>query len=193
MAENGIGSTTDLPVAGLGVDIVEVERVARACERSARFTQRVFTEGERAYCEAHGHPERHYAARFAAKEAVAKALGTGFRGFGPQDVEVVLNEKGRPGIELHGGAAAVAAEAGIIAVHVSLSHTSGMAVANAVAVTEETLPHRDKGETPQEKLFKAFKEARTLLDELDAHQRGGEAGQGAPAAEENATDPLPFD
>ena len=158
--------------AGLGVDIVEVDRVKRALERTPRFAERVFTEGERAYCSSKRFPERHYAARFAAKEAVSKALGTGFRGFGVSDIEVVLDEKGKPSVALHGFAAQLAAEKGIVAVHISLSHTSALAVANAVAVTAEALPRRDEHENPQQQLLKAFKDVRGVLDEIEARRTG---------------------
>lgn len=161
--------------AGLGVDIIEVERVMRAMQRTPRFAESVFTDDERAYCDSHAHPDRHYAARFAAKEAVAKALGTGFSGFGPHDIEVALNDKGKPVAVLAGRAAEAAEAAGVIAVHLSLSHTSELAIANAVAVTQEALPQRDERENPQERLLRAFKDVRGVLDEIDARRTGADA------------------
>ena len=106
---------------GLGVDIVEIARMRRILERTPRFRERVFSEEERAYCDATANPETHYATRFAAKEAVVKALGTGFsRGIGVRAAE--------------------------------------------------------KRVDPMEELSKQFKEARALLDEMDAP-----APEGAPA------------
>lgn len=175
--------------AGLGVDIVDVERMGRVLSRTPRFAMRVFTDRERAYCEGRGRPEMHYAARFAAKEAVAKALGSGFSGFGPADVEVVSDEEtGRPLVRLHGGAAQVAERQGVVAVHVSLSHTPKLAVANAVAVTSGSLPRREERDDPKQRLERAFKEARSLLDEMDALQHGADLGQGEGGVGQGADD-----
>ena len=104
----------DAPRTGLGVDIVEVARMEQIIVRSPAFTRRVFSEQERAYAEAHHRPAVHYAMFFAAKEAVLKALGTGFsRGIKVTDVEVVHEQSGRPNAVLHGRAKEVAAELGI--------------------------------------------------------------------------------
>ena len=90
---------------GLGVDIVEIARMRRILERTPSFREKVFSEEERSYCESTANPEVHYATRFAAKEAVLKALGTGFsRGIANHDVEVRRNAKGRPFVVLHGRA-----------------------------------------------------------------------------------------
>ena len=80
---------------GLGVDIVEIERMRRILERTPSFARKVFSEAERAYCDGKAQPEVHYATRFAAKEAVVKALGTGFsEGIGVRDIEVRRTSKG---------------------------------------------------------------------------------------------------
>lgn len=166
-------------VAGLGVDIVEIERIKRVLERSPRFRERVFTEGERAYCEAKHLPAVHYATHFAAKEAVLKALGTGFaNGIGFTDVEVTHNDKGRPVPLLHRRAAQVAAEQGVLDLHLSLSRTHGTAVANAIAVTQGARPAPPQEKpSPKEELAAAFKEMRGLLDELDAPAAEGDAAE----------------
>ena len=99
---------------GLGVDIVEIERMKRILARTPSFRTRMFSEDERAYCDAKATPEVHYATRFAAKEAVLKALGTGFtRGINPRDIEVKRTSKGRPYVSLTGRAREVAHEAGV--------------------------------------------------------------------------------
>jgi holo-[acyl-carrier protein] synthase len=114
-----------------GVDIIEVERVRRAAERHGeRFFQRFFTEGERARC-AGRFPA--LAARFAAKEAVAKALGTGIGDIRWVDIEVVHDSRGRPEIALHGAAAELAEQMGLREWSLSLSHTHEHALAFVVA------------------------------------------------------------
>lgn len=120
-------------IVGLGTDIVEVERIRRLV-RSEAFLRKVFTEGERRYCDGKADPALSYAARFAAKEAVAKALGTGFgEHCALLDVEVVLSESGVPGVALSGAAAGRAHVMGIADWLLSLSHTDGMAIATALA------------------------------------------------------------
>lgn len=122
-------------IAGIGVDIVEIGRMARALARHENaFFRRVFTEGEQADCRSEKGRAAHFAARFAAKEAIMKALGCGWGPIGWQDVEILRSRSGRPVVTLHGDAARVAAQRGIAAVHVSLSHEREYAVAYAVAV-----------------------------------------------------------
>ncbi len=114
-----------------GVDIIEVERVRQAVERHGqRFTQRIFTAAEWARC-AGSYPA--LAARFAAKEAAAKALGTGIRDVRWTDFEVVNGELDRPELALHGAAAELAASLGLTEWAISLSHTREHAVAVVVA------------------------------------------------------------
>lgn len=156
---------------GLGVDIVEIARVRRILERTPSFRTRVFSEEERAYCDATANPEVHYATRFAAKEAVVKALGTGFsRGIGVRDIEVRRNAKGRPYVVLSGRAKQVAAEQGVRELPLSLSFTHTDAVACAMAITEESVRAQEQRVNPMEELAKQFKEARKMLDEMDAPQ-----------------------
>ncbi|MCG3124068.1 MAG: Holo-[acyl-carrier-protein] synthase [Phycisphaerales bacterium] len=118
-----------------GIDIVEVDRIRRMLdEHGESFRQRCFTAGEIAYCERGGRRDEHYAARFAAKEAVLKALGTGWSaGIAWTDVEVVLLPSGQPTVALRGKAAEIASVLGVKAWALSLSHTSGTAVASAIA------------------------------------------------------------
>lgn len=154
-------------ITGLGVDIVEIERMAEALRRRPRMKERLFSEEERAYCDKRNKPEIHYAMRFAAKEAVLKALGTGFSGMRFRDVEVMRDERGRPVPKLSGRAAEVAEAAGVVEMHLSLSFTHSTAVASAVAITEAMRPRRDQEpETPQQRLAASFKGARSLLDDV---------------------------
>ena len=122
--------TPEFPI-GLGVDIVECDRIRRLVERADdAFLRRVFTEEERAYCARMADPVPHYAARFAAKEAVAKALGTGIGASAAlAEIEVVRAANGAPGIRLHGTADATAARLGLHGFRLSLSHTRDLAIA----------------------------------------------------------------
>jgi holo-[acyl-carrier protein] synthase len=115
----------------VGVDLVEIRRVADLVEcYGERFARRIFTERELADCE--GRPES-LAARWAAKEAAAKALGTGFGPVDHQDVEVVPDEAGCPHVQVHGRAAELAARRGLTRWALSLAHDGGMAIAFVVA------------------------------------------------------------
>ncbi|OPY58014.1 MAG: Holo-(acyl-carrier-protein) synthase [Pelotomaculum sp. PtaU1.Bin035] len=130
-----------LPTSGLfgvGTDIVEIERVKQAAVRSGgRFLKRVFTISERNFCDARRDRFACYAARFAAKEAVFKAIGTGLAGSRWTDVEIGRKTGGCPTVLLHGAAAAVAEERGIGRVLLSLSHDRDRALAFVVAEREE--------------------------------------------------------
>lgn len=123
-------------VLGIGVDIVETARIQGSIERfGERFLRRVFTEGERDYCGAMPFPARHYGARFAAKEAVSKAFGTGIGSqVGWRDIEVKRKETGEPFILLHGAAADLAGRLHIQQALVSLSHSDLYSVANAILI-----------------------------------------------------------
>ncbi|MHB8762307.1 MAG: holo-ACP synthase [Coriobacteriia bacterium] len=159
--------TDVLTVTGLGVDIVEIERMRDALERRPRMKERLFSEEERAYCDRRNKPEIHYAMRFAAKEAVLKALGTGFSGMRFRDVEVRRDERGRPVPVLSGRAAEVAEASGVVEMHLSLSFTHKTAVASAVAITERMRPAlQEELQTPAQRLAASFKDARALLDDV---------------------------
>jgi holo-[acyl-carrier protein] synthase len=115
-------------VSGIGVDLLEVARLERALERRPRLAERLFTDAERSYAAERARPIMHLAARFCAKEAVAKALGLTAWSF--RDVEVIATGAA-PEVRLSGSAAARAAELGVSA-SVSLTHTAGLAGAVAV-------------------------------------------------------------
>lgn len=119
-------------IIGIGVDMVALARVQAVCERRAeQFARRVFTERERAYFVPEPDIAR-IAARFAVKEAVSKALGTGIGKVGWQDIETVHSSVGAPQVQLYGKAAALAQEKGVQTVHCSISHERTMAVAMIV-------------------------------------------------------------
>jgi len=123
-------------IIGHGVDLVENCRVVELIEKHGeRFLARVFTDDERAYAESSNKRKKeHYAARFAAKEAVFKALGTGWRdGMAWTDVEVVRLSTGQPTIILSGRALELASQRGITEWHISLSHTETHSIASVIA------------------------------------------------------------
>jgi holo-[acyl-carrier protein] synthase len=117
----------------LGVDLIEIERVRRALDRYPSFRERCFTEAERAYCDSKPNPPQHYAARFAGKEAVGKALGVGVH-FTWREIEIAGRPK--PGVHLSGRTAAVAARLGVALVELSMTHSRELAAAIAVAVPD---------------------------------------------------------
>jgi holo-[acyl-carrier protein] synthase len=123
-------------IVGIGLDVCEIERIERALAGAsgARFRARVFTADEVAYGKARGRTGvQSYAAAFAAKEAVLKALGTGWgKGLGWHAVEVVHDAAGAPAIVLHGPALALARRRGVARTHLTLSHAGGLAVAMVV-------------------------------------------------------------
>ena len=166
-----------MPV-GLGVDIVEIDRMKRILGRSPAFVRKVFTEGEQDYCNSKAHPATHYAARFAAKEAVCKALGTGIlvKGIRMHDVEVVRDAHGKPAVALHGAAARIASEQGVIEVPLSLSYTHDVAVANAVAITKSSQVKSEKRRDVKAELAQQFKELRSVLDDLGDQTTSGAQG-----------------
>ena len=119
----------------VGLDLIEIERIRAALDRYPRFRERCFTEAERAYCDSRANPAQHYAARFAGKEAVGKALGFGVaRAFAWKDVEIA----GRPkqSVRLSGQVQAWSARVGAGEIDLSMTHSKGMAA--AVAVVEQS-------------------------------------------------------
>ena len=118
----------------VGVDLIEIERIRRALERYPSFRERCFTEAERAYCDSRPNPAQHYAARFAGKEAVGKALGFGVAvRFAWRDVEI--RGRPKPGVHLSGRVAARAEELGAGAIDLSMTHSRELAAAIAVVET----------------------------------------------------------
>ena len=123
-----------MSVLGIGVDLVECARIQHSIDRfGERFLQRVFTEGEIAYSQSMKYPARHFAARFAAKEALSKAFGTGIgKSMGWKDIDVHRKPSGEPFVVLEGGAKQLAADRGVDKIWSSLTHTENHAVATIV-------------------------------------------------------------
>src|SRR5271165_6134382 len=121
-------------IVGTGIDIAEVPRIRQSIERFGdRFLQRIYTAGEIRYCDSKANRAERYAARFAAKEAAMKALGTGWNhGVRWRDCEVVRLPGGRPSIVFHGKATEVAARLGVKNAALSLSHTADQAIAQVI-------------------------------------------------------------
>lgn len=118
-------------IVGTGIDLAEVDRIQASIERHGeRFLQRIYTAGEVAYVERKANRYERYAARFAAKEAGMKAIGTGWRrGVTFQDFEVANLPSGRPTLLLHGRAAEIASQLGVKRISLSLTHTSAQGMA----------------------------------------------------------------
>lgn len=123
-----------MPVRGIGIDIVQLERMAASLERfGERMERRLFTEAELEYCRRHRDPLPHLAARFAAKEAASKAIGTGMSGgVGFRQFEVIQPGGRQPRLEFHAAALERFRALGCTASHLSLAHDAGMAVACVV-------------------------------------------------------------
>jgi len=123
-------------IVGLGTDIVEVSRIEKMIERHAdSFVSRIFTSGEIAYCQQRKFSAEPFAGRWAAKEAVMKALGTGFiQGTHFQEIEIVTEESGRPRVVLHGSTLELARQLFIDEILVTMSHCREYATATAISV-----------------------------------------------------------
>jgi holo-[acyl-carrier protein] synthase len=121
-------------IVGLGLDISDVNRIQASIERHGdAFLHRVYTPAEIAYCKQHRNPYERYAARFAAKEAAMKALGTGWRGgIAWRDFEVSNQASGRPALRFHGKAAEIARKRGVRNISLSLTHTAEQAMAMVI-------------------------------------------------------------
>lgn len=125
-------------IFGIGTDMIEVSRVKAVMESDTGFRDKIFTEGEIAYCEKLKNKHQNYAARFSAKEAFLKALGTGWRyGIGFADIDVYHDDLGNPHIRLYGKAKELANQEKISRIHVSLSHVREMATATVILEKED--------------------------------------------------------
>jgi holo-[acyl-carrier protein] synthase len=125
-------------ISGTGIDIIEVHRIQTVMERDIGFREKIFTSGEIIYCETKKNKYQHYAARFSAKEAFLKAIGTGWRfGIRFADIDVYHDDFGKPLIRLTGKAEELALRDGISKIHVSLSHLKEMATAVVIVEKEE--------------------------------------------------------
>ena len=120
-------------LVGVGIDLVDVDRLAAVMRRRPGLAERVFTDRERATTATGTRVNERLAARFAAKEATMKALGVGLGAFALRDVEVIVSDAGTPSLVLAGGALAVAEGRGAGTLHLSITHTAGSAAAVVVA------------------------------------------------------------
>jgi holo-[acyl-carrier protein] synthase len=124
-------------VFGIGTDIIEIQRVERALRRTGRLKQKIFTPREIEYCELRAKSAQHFAARFAAKEAFLKAMGTGWQGGHRFDeIEVINDQLGKPEAVVHGKVKAFCEENRIAGLHVTLSHLKDLAIATVVLEKE---------------------------------------------------------
>jgi holo-[acyl-carrier protein] synthase len=121
-------------VIGIGTDLVELDRFRLALTRTPGIVDRLFTDGERAYAELRRDPTERFAARFAAKEAVLKAMGAGIGECDFREIEVVRAESGAPSVQLHGRAAGLASDRGVGEWRLTMTHTASLAQAIAVAL-----------------------------------------------------------
>jgi len=120
-------------IRGIGVDIIDIPRIKKMVEDDSRFIEKIFSASETAYCNEKARKEIHFAARFAAKEAFFKAIGTGWRyGMSWQDISVENDELGKPGIVLSGKTLDFFKEKGFQSIQLSISHTKENAVAFVV-------------------------------------------------------------
>ena len=119
-------------IRGIGTDIVQVDRIGTAVKRTAMFLEKVFTEEERKYFKSRKDNLETIAGNFAAKEAISKALGTGIRGFGLLDIEILRNEMGQPIVNISDKVKEVISIKEDFSIHVSISHTSKNAIAFAI-------------------------------------------------------------
>ena len=119
---------------GIGTDLVELDRFRQALTRTPKIVDRLFTADERAYAELRNDPTERYAARFAAKEAILKAMSAGIGECRFRDIEVVRAESGAPSVRLHGKAAALASSRGVTEWRLTMTHTASLAQAIAIAL-----------------------------------------------------------
>jgi len=124
-------------ILGVGIDIVEIRRIKNAIESNDRFLEKIFTSTELEYLKSRNLRPEYVAGRFAAKEAVAKALGTGFRGFDFKDIEIDRTTLGKPIVVLKGKAKLIAKKEGQYNIHLSISHGEDSAVAYAILEVEK--------------------------------------------------------
>lgn len=151
---------------GIGVDIFEIARMKKALERRPHLKRQLFSEEEIHYAEAAHFPYEHFSAFFAAKEAVAKAMGLGFCAeLRPRDICITHDRAGKPFVEFSERAQIVLAACGLARVLVSLSHTKELAIANALALPKQEPKEKTRPRADQEHTSIRYKEALAILDE----------------------------
>jgi holo-[acyl-carrier protein] synthase len=121
-------------ILDIGIDIVEIDRIAMASKKNERFLKRIFTENELALFKSNGYKPHSIAGNFAAKEAISKALGTGIRGYNFKDIEVLRNEVGKPIVKTYNNLNKICIDYNVLEIKVSISHCKEYAVANAMVI-----------------------------------------------------------
>ncbi|NOH15163.1 holo-ACP synthase [Clostridium cochlearium] len=119
-------------IIGIGVDIIEINRIKNAIKRNEKFIEKIFSEEEIKYLKKKDFKYESIAGKFAAKEAIVKALGTGFRNMKIKDIEITNNELGKPLVELKGGALEIIKDYKNIRIHLSISHSRDNAIAYSI-------------------------------------------------------------
>lgn len=119
-------------IIGIGTDIIEIQRIERVIGKTPKFYETIFTDVEKQYYISKGKKVEHLAGAFATKEAVSKALGTGFRTFSASDIEVVHDELGKPEVKLYKEAKKLSEKLGVKSIHLTISHCQTYAVAYVV-------------------------------------------------------------
>ena len=142
-------------IIGVGVDIVEIRRIKEAIERNDNFIDKLFNKDEVDYLKSRGLRPEYVAGRFAAKEAVAKALGTGFRGFNFRDIVIDRTTLGKPIVVLKGKAKMIAQKNGDYKIHLSISHGEDSAIAYAVleSSTLESIINNNDNQNNQSEMY----------------------------------------
>lgn len=124
-------------ILGIGIDIIEIDRIEKVLSRTPRFLDRNFTEKEIEYFKENNFRAESIAGNFAAKEAISKAIGTGIRGFNLIDIEVLRNDLGKPVVNTYNNLKDICIKYNVKEIKVSISHSENYAVANSLIITED--------------------------------------------------------
>ncbi|MCI6737954.1 MAG: holo-ACP synthase [Intestinibacter sp.] len=124
-------------ILGIGIDIIEIDRIEKVLKRTPRFLERNFTEKEIEYFKENNFRSESIAGNFAAKEAISKAIGTGIRGFNLKDIEVLRDHLGKPIVNTYNNLKEICIKYSVKEIKVSISHSENYAVANSLIITED--------------------------------------------------------
>lgn len=124
-------------ILGIGIDIIEIDRIEKVLKRTPRFLDRNFTEKEVEYFKANNLRSESIAGNFAAKEAISKAIGTGVRGFKLKDIEILRDDLGKPIVNTYNNLNEICIKYSVKEIKVSISHSENYAVANCLIITED--------------------------------------------------------
>ena len=124
-------------ILGIGIDIIEIDRIEKVMERTPRFLERNFTEKEIEYFKANNLRSESISGNFAAKEAISKAIGTGIRGFNLKDIEILRDDLGKPIVNTYNNLNDICIKYSVKEIKVSISHSENYAVANCLIITED--------------------------------------------------------